>query len=419
MFKRSQMIVIVALIIALVGCTSSAKPKSEDAAPQQITLDFPSWQAEEPGFSDWWKGLIAEFTKQHPEAKINFTSVPFKNYTDTLLTRFAANEPPDIVHLPSAALLQFASNDWLEPLDELFKDTDIPQKWTKLQQNMVLNGKTQGLLLLGYGFNLYYNEKLLTDAGVQVPTTPEELLAAAKALTKNGIYGFGSTTVEMDNMFNEASSFIVGEGQSWVKDGQYNLTDPAVVKALDDYRALLKLSPQGVSVEQKRQLFFDGKIAMIIDGPFIYGQAKSDKSAVAPYVKVAPSPFKVSPGNISNNLSMAKNISPEKKKLVGEFIKLAASPEWQAKYAELTNSPVPRQGAISEQFMNSHPEMKVFNQVAENAVSIIPDSQNINANFNQFSKTVQSSMMELMITDRPTADVLASLQDKLSKTIKP
>ena len=23
---------------------------------QGMTLDFPSWQAEEPGFAEWWKG---------------------------------------------------------------------------------------------------------------------------------------------------------------------------------------------------------------------------------------------------------------------------------------------------------------------------------------------------------------------------
>jgi len=336
-----------------------------------------------------------------------------------LLTMFAANDPPDIVHLPSASLLQFAKNDWLEPLDEILQDTDIPQTWSSLQSNMVLNGKTQGLLLLGYGFNLYYNEKMLNDAGIAVPTTPEQLLSAAEALTKDGIYGFGSTTVEMDNVFNEVSMFIIGEGNQWIKDGKYNLTDEEFVKAVDHYRKLLKMSPQGVSVEQKRQLFFDGKIAMIIDGPFIYGQAKSDKSVAGPNIKISPAPFPQTPGNVSNNLSIAKNIEPEKKKLVGEFIKLAASPQWQAKYAEYSNSPVPRAGVISETYLNDHPEMKVFAEAAKNAVSIIPDSLNVRTNFNQFSKTVQAAMMELMVTDKPTIDVLRKLQDQLSKIATP
>mgnify|MGYP000853726846 CR=1 FL=1 len=426
MRKCMRSLLLIVFVFALAGCSSGSKTGSPapgtstpSGSAETIVLEFPSWQAEEPGFSQWWKELISQFEQEHPNVRINFTSIPFKGYVDTLITMFAADDPPDIVHLPSASLLQFANNDWLEPLDEILKETDVPQTWTSLQSNMVLDGKTQGLLLLGYGFNLYYNEKMLNDAGVAVPTTPEELLGAAETLTKDGVYGFGSTTVEMDNVFNEVSMFIVGEGNPWIKDGKYNLTDEKVVEAVEQYRKLLKMSPQGVSVEQKRQLFFDGKIAMIIDGPFIYGQATSDQSAAGPYIRIAPAPFPHIPGSVSNNLSIAKSIDPDKKRMVGEFIKLAASPEWQAKYAEYTNSPVPRAGVISEEYLKEHPEMGVFAESAKNAVSIIPDSINVRTNFNQFSKTVQTAMMELMVTDTPTADVLRKLEDQLGKIVTP
>ena len=40
-------------------------------AQQAVTLDFPSWQAEEPGVAEWWRALIAEFERTHPGVRIN------------------------------------------------------------------------------------------------------------------------------------------------------------------------------------------------------------------------------------------------------------------------------------------------------------------------------------------------------------
>ncbi len=34
------------------------------AASAQTVLEFPTWQAEEPGLSTWWKDLIAAYEKK-------------------------------------------------------------------------------------------------------------------------------------------------------------------------------------------------------------------------------------------------------------------------------------------------------------------------------------------------------------------
>ena len=41
------------------------------SASAQTVLDFPTWQAEEPGISTWWKNLIAAYEKKYPDVKIN------------------------------------------------------------------------------------------------------------------------------------------------------------------------------------------------------------------------------------------------------------------------------------------------------------------------------------------------------------
>ena len=137
------------------------------ATAQGVTLDFPSWQAEDPGFAEWWRALIQEYESTHPGVKVKFYSIPFANYVNQLTVRFAGQNPPDIVHLPTRNFAGFASQNWLEPIDDLLKASDIPGHWTKLQSEVMWNGKTYGVLLLPYGNLLYYNEKILQDAKVQ------------------------------------------------------------------------------------------------------------------------------------------------------------------------------------------------------------------------------------------------------------
>ena len=60
------------------------------AAHAQTTLEFPTWQAEEPGVSTWWKELIAAYEKRYPDVKINLQQVPFAQFVKQMTVRFAA-----------------------------------------------------------------------------------------------------------------------------------------------------------------------------------------------------------------------------------------------------------------------------------------------------------------------------------------
>ena len=234
-----------------------------------IELEFPSWQIEEAGAGEYWTELIKAFEAAHPNVKIKKQQVPFREYVDKLTVRFAGNNPPDIVHLPTRNYLAFASQGWLAPLDEYLAQTDVKSTYTKLESEMLYNGKSYGVLMMGYGMMFYYNEKMLADAKVGVPKTSDELLKAIAATTdvNAGRFGYGAPTNEHPNVFVEIGTWVTGEGASLFKGNQYNFTDPAVVRAIDKFRTAVKSAPKGTSSEQARQLFIDGKIAMIRDGP--------------------------------------------------------------------------------------------------------------------------------------------------------
>ena len=245
---------------------------SSEGSSGEIVLDFPTWQAEEGGFALFWKDMVEQFEASHPNVKINMTQIPFNQFTDILITRYSANDAPDITHIASRFFEQFASQGWFENLDPYFEEAGILEDWTSLQSSMVYNGHNEGLLVLGYGFVLYYNEQILNEAGVSVPTTVDELkdaILAIEALGNPDISAFGVTTMQHSNTYQDFSNFVVGEGSALIKDGKYNLTSPEVIKAAEDYNFVASRAPKGVSTEMLRQLFVDGKVAMIIDGSFV------------------------------------------------------------------------------------------------------------------------------------------------------
>jgi len=289
----------------------------------------------------------------------------------------------------------------------------------KLNDEMLYNGKYYGVLMMGYGMMFYYNDKLLADAKVAVPKTSDELLKAISAATdvNAGRFGYGAPTNEHPNVFVEVSTWVTGEGASLFKGNQYNFTDPAVIRAIDKFRTAIKGAPKGTSSEQARQLFIDGKIAMIRDGPWVAAQVKKAPEAMRPNLKMGMMPFAAIPGGTSNSLHMPAKLDPEKRKLVWEFIKMTTQPEWQAKFTLLTSAPAPRKNALPAAEMAARPDLAMINKAAAEAVNLFPESISVRENYNEFAKIFVESGMKLMTSDRPTADIMKDLQAEMTKRV--
>lgn len=403
----------------LLAACSACLAVGAGAQPKAVELEFPSWQIEEPGNAEYWTELIKAFEAKFPNVKVKKQQVPFREFVDKLTVRFAGNNPPDIVHLPTRNYLAFASQGWLAPLDDYLAQTDVRQTFTKLSDEMVYNGKSYGVLMMGYGMMFYYNEKLLGDAKVALPKTSDELLKAIAATTdvNAGRFGYGGPTNEHPNVFVEISTWVTGEGASLFKGGQYNFTDPAVIRAIDRFRTAIRSAPKGTSSEQARQLFIDGKIAMLRDGPWVAAAIRKAPDATRPQLKMAMMPFAVVPGGTSNSLHIPARLDPEKKKLVWEFIRMTTTPEWQAKFTLLTSSPAPRKNALSAAELAARPDLALINKAAADAVNLFPDSVAVRENYNEFAKIFVESGMKLITGDRPTADVMRELQAEMSRRI--
>jgi len=390
------------------------------AAAAGTVLEFPSYQATEAGFSDWWKEAIARFESQHPDVKIQLSQVQFDTHHDKMATRFAAGNPPDIVHVSTRFYFGLADRGLLEPLDGYLAKENILKGWAPLQETMVVGGQTYGILLLTYAYALYYNEQMFKEAGIAPPKTMDELRQAARALTTGpGRYGISLVTAPSTDMYMEITRFLAGFGGDWTPGGKLTVNSPEAVQALTFYRELVQqgYAPRNQLAANARLLFFSGRTAMIHDGSWLLAMKATAPDSVKPHVKVILPPFKKLPTGQSNSISMPAKLDPAKKRLVWEFMKILATPDMQRRYTELVRSPAPLAGSVTPEIVEKIPELAVFSKAMSAAeVSVFP--RGYEKHFDVMSKILIDGFTEALATNRDSKAILDEAQQKIAGALK-
>jgi multiple sugar transport system substrate-binding protein len=410
--------------LMLAGVAAATFAASGSAAlAQSKTLKFVSWQKDERGVGDWWAAVIKEFEAKHPGVKVEWTKVERGAYADTMTTLFAGGKPPEIVHLASFEFQKFADNGWLENLDPWIKQANLDLKGWAGQGACSWNKQTVCVMMLYFGNIFAYNEELLAKEGIQPPKTYAEFIAAARKLTKdlNGDnipdqFGTGHETKGGGGQYmSELMNFTLDAGGRWTDaDGKVTINTPQMVEGLRRWKEIIKggLTPRDLSAGEVRQMFADGRIAMKLDGPWLYpiilrGKAK-DK------IKLGAPPLNPPLGGSSNILAMPAEIPADSKKLVWEFIRIATSDKFQSDYATLAAStpPSPRADVSGAKGATPHFDLLVQTAKAASDAGVDRIPRGLEIQFNEFAKMIMEESQRMIIQDLDPAVVAATMQQK-------
>jgi ABC-type glycerol-3-phosphate transport system substrate-binding protein len=265
----------------------------------------------------------------------------------------------DIMHVLGFTVAQTVGADLFEPLQPYLDDpsktpadydfADFPAGSLDYTGYFdVANGQFGGdTLYLIPGIHsgsvlLFYRQDLLDAAGIEVPTTWQEYLDAAAALTTDEVAG----SVMLGA--NDVSSFLVdwysrfitmgGELTSGSKtDGtlRTNLDSPEAVAALQHLIDLLPSSPEAVTAygfTEALDAFSTGRVAMWPAWATIAGALFGPDSGVADTVAVAPMPADDgNPRGIRGGwgLGIPKNLSQERKDCAWHILTYLTSKDFE------------------------------------------------------------------------------------------
>jgi len=257
-----------AMLFAGGGGQAPAKSTAPAPAPQKEIRVF---LANHP-YGDLLKPLLPEFEKQ-TGIKVQMEQLNETQLNQKLTTEFAtgASTVDAFMTRPLQETLLFLKNKWIGSL-EGYDFSDYPASTVDLGRR---DGKPFIVPLIVEWHVLYYRKDLLDAAKLKVPTTFEELEAAAKVLNKDGVAGFAARGAASPAV-TMLSSYIYNFGGRYIENAMASFDSPGAVEAMRLYGRLLgSYGPQGIgsmSWDQLMPVFQAGRLAMWTDASVFYGQ---------------------------------------------------------------------------------------------------------------------------------------------------
>jgi arabinogalactan oligomer/maltooligosaccharide transport system substrate-binding protein len=278
-----------ALTLALAACGSeSSEPESTDEPNSETSVDPASLEAE----LTWWdtsdptneapamEALIEKFNAEYPNVTINYESVPFAEAQNKFKTAAQSGSgAPDILRAEVAWVPEFASLGYLYALDgtPLLEETNFLE--TPLSSN-VYDGKTYGVPQVTDTLGLMYNKQLFEEAGIEAPPATwaevEDAAAKLQEVGSEGIYLNSGGYFLLPFMYGEGGDLVDTDAEEITVNSPENVAGIETAQSLVESGAAVKPDAND-SYGTMMTLFKEGKVGMIVNGPWETANVSADK----------------------------------------------------------------------------------------------------------------------------------------------
>lgn len=267
----------------LLALTGLAAVSAAAAAMTDVRVLVPRYSSETLGI---FETAAAAFEAENPEIHIQIETVRWDALFQRLTADISEGTEPDIAVLASSWLVDFSADGVVVPLDgyltPAFSNLFIPA----FLPSSPVDGRVWALPVAASARALYYNTDLFAQADLDgPPATWVELEADARAIAGLGdaIYGFGlqGEGIETDVYFSYA---MWAYGAEWIEaDGTSGLDSAPAIAAAEMIKRLIDdgLTEPAVTEHYRddlQELFLDGRLGMLITGPWLADQIGRQRS---------------------------------------------------------------------------------------------------------------------------------------------
>ncbi len=232
--------------------------------------------------------LIENFETANPDITVKMSHFPYADYRTKVAAAIPAGEGPDVVQLFYGWLNDYVEAELIQPLPaDAFPAETIDAEFFPMVQAMKSGDQYWALPTAVRSLALFYNERLLEEAGVEPPNTIEEMMAAAAAMTKRdgagNITQVGMTagmTAQDHHWWREGLIRQMG-GEPYTNDyTSVNYNSEAGLKALEMYVGMATgddaITAFGF-MDEPQAAFKAGRAGMHIDGSFRIGSLNKQR----------------------------------------------------------------------------------------------------------------------------------------------
>ena len=367
---KSKLIkLVVLLVIALM-----ILPQLPVTAQEKVKITF--WFMEQPPHRvARVQELVDEFNAANPDIEVTAEVQSWDDiYTKAPAAVAAGNAPELLQAIPNFTPI-LIDLGVVQPVEDFVAELDAAHKfYPAAVAPFNYDGHTWAVPLWNMAHSLWYRKSVFQEAGVEVPVTWDQWLAAAEKLTTDTQYGIGLPANKQAYTDQTVYDLMINAGADEIynSDGTLRFNNPESVEAYDMYSKLYQFSPPdspGWAWGEAEACFDNRTCAMILQFTVIATydtQAEGDPEDLG----VAPIPYKEgveNPGTISYvNAVMIMTEDPAKQEAAKKFISFLLEPENYGRFVNMEPGlffPVTEDGAAAESYWNDPLVVKYKSQL--------------------------------------------------------
>ncbi len=319
--KRQFWLLAIAATLCLSACGGDDGPPAEEGG----TLTIANWQWLEPTRGEAIWAAVKGYEEQNSNATLDKQEITRADYENTLQTQIGAGDGPDLLVIPATFFPMLAEAGALEPVGDVLDD-EQQDRLNSTNDDAEVDGEQLGYTWEVVNYAFFWNQTVLDRAGVEPPTTPEELVTAAQQVQQQtGVTGFGVRHLmnEEAAWWTDFASWPFGFGGGWSDGENLTIDSEENIAAIEAYKAVYDSGafPIGDDASTMRSSFAQGQLAMMIDNSAaVTAMIESNDNVGHGDIGASPLPF---PGTetVRDHAYIGINANSDHKDLAKDFIK--------------------------------------------------------------------------------------------------
>jgi multiple sugar transport system substrate-binding protein len=339
--QRRHLAVSICFALILAACQGDSNGEGDGGEAIEIdedavsgTVRLSGWQSS-PAEEQLLSETIAAFEEAYPNIEVDYESIP-TDYITVMTGQFSAGEPPDLFYVQAEFSDAWMEDGLLEDLTPYIEgnDFDTSPFYPQLLEVFQLDDATYGLPKDGGPLALFYNTDMLGEAGVEPPTTWDELRSAAEALTTDDHAGLcvGPELPRIGAFIYQAGGGIYNEDGS-----ELTITSPESVEGIDFYLELhdagVLQTPAELGAGWCGEAFGLGAAAMTMEGTWLFPPMENDFPDIN--FDVAELPQGAQQGNLYFTNAYGMGVDSANKEGAWVLLQYLTGPEGMGKWTSL------------------------------------------------------------------------------------
>ena len=422
MLKRVCFIFAAALIAAPVFATGQGESAQPTAVKGKVVAMLGSGTGLDQDRKDY-------FNKKYPEVQVEYVPAPNTSVDrrSKYVTMFAAKDGSiDVVLMNTVDTGEFASSQWVSPLDGYFNVAEVRDRnFATFFNAATWQGKLYGIPLTADTLDFYWRKDLLDGAGLKAPMVWSDFVQQAVKLQTPDRFGFVASWERGNQIFCQLLLYLASNGGDVMSKDLTKVTidTPENAEALQlmaDMIGKYKVAPKDVlslTVDNARIVFNEGRAVFQLNWDYAWGNFQKDGSKVKGMVGVGTAPAFPRRQQVSvlGGWNAGVNAFSKNKTAAVAFIRAISEDEMMRTQVLKYGQTTPNKKAMADpEYVAKNPEF--LKALADNYA--VAAARPVTPAYAEITEAISQEVMPALYGEKSVKDALAAAAKKIATTIK-